>query len=226
MTQAPTDTVAQIPLSGAGEEAGVVGFGIAEIAFLLSLGKGGAADKARETLKVGPELATEQFTAAGASSLLARGLVRVEGEAVVPNAAAEYLAYAFAAGQRWTEVGLFGAEKMEFALYFQAPGVSVLLQPSVLSTWFAVVKGPEASDADMLKQIIDANVLQQPEGAVYLGSATLSEERNFFVRRADGGNWDVAFVRSPGDQDRDPSVDTETLMAHLGTLTVLPDEAE
>ena len=217
-----TETIAQVPLPGTGEEVGAVGFGIAEIAFLLSLGQGPSAERAREILTVGGELAQETFTAAGASSLLARGLVRIEGDSVVPNAAAEYLAYVFAAGRRWTEVGLFGAESIELALYFQAPEVSVLLQPSALSTWFAVVKTPQATDAEMLKQIIDANVAKHPEGAVYLGSSTLTDEQNFFVRPADGSNWDVAHVRAPGDQDREPSVDTAALLQHLERLSTLP----
>jgi hypothetical protein len=203
-------------------EPAVLGFGVAEIAYLLSLGTGPAAEKSRTVLTVGPEMSTPVLLAAGASSLLARGLVRVEGDDVLPNAGAEYVAFALAASYRWTEIGLQNERKPEFALYFQAPEVSVLLQPAALGSWFAVIKDPEAGDVDMLRQVVDRGVSGPGLAAVFFGSSTLTDEVNYFVRRNDDDSWDVAHVAPDGEQHRKPSVGEAVLRADLEDLTRAP----
>lgn len=203
-------------------EPSVLGLGVAEIAYLLSLGAGPAAEKSRSVLTVGTEMTTPVMLAAGASSLLARGLVRVEGDDVIPNGGAEYVAFALAAAYRWTEIGLQNERKPEFALYFQAPEVSVLLQPAALGSWFAVIKDSSATDAEMLRQVIDQGTTGLGLAAVFFGSSTLSRETNYFVRRGDDGDWDVAHVTKGGEQDRKPSIGEATLLADLEALTQAP----
>ncbi|MFJ6000816.1 hypothetical protein [Arthrobacter sp. NPDC092385] len=217
-----TETTPATTSAPAPAEPTVLGFGIAEIAYLLSLGTGPQADKSRRLLTVGPDMTAPVMLAAGASSLLARGLVRVDGDAVIPNAGAEYVAFAFAASYRWTEVGLQNERKPEFALYFQAPEVSLLLQPAALGSWFAVIKDPAATDAEMLRQVIEQGTSALEPAAVLFGSSTLSDETNYFVRRNGGGGWDVAHVTPAGEQQRRPAVSESALLADLQALTQAP----
>ncbi|MEG9249412.1 hypothetical protein V6S67_15090 [Arthrobacter sp. Soc17.1.1.1] len=200
----------------------VLGFGVAEVAFLLSLAEGEQSARSRDALAIGAELSTAVLTAAGASSLLARGLVRVEDGRISPLAGAEYLAYVLAAAERWTRIGLFNEDAFEFAIYVQAREASVLLQPAALSTWFAVIREPGATDADLLLDVVRTNVAAHPSSAVYLGTSTLDGTADFFVRAAGDDLWDTADVPEPGMQDRDPLVPTARLVEKLAALTALP----
>lgn len=204
----------------------VTGFGVAEISYLLSLGEGAEADRSRDVLSVGAEAGSPALVAAGASSLLARGLVRIDGDKVLPGPIANIVSYTFASARRWTQFGIFREDKLDFALYLQAPLVSVLFQPRALSTWFVVIKEPGRTDAELLLESIKTTIAESPDSVVYLRSHTLDDEANLFVRAGEDNSWDVAKVREPGDQDRDPAVSTQDLLNRLVTLTQLPETAD
>lgn len=206
--------------------ANATGFGAAEIAYLLTNSAGAVKAKNIEVMQIRPEVLTEQISALGASSLLARGELTADGDRVELAGAARLLNHTLARAERWTEIALVNDTGVEAALYIQSRELSIFLQPAALSTWFMVVKVPEASDASMLKQIIDTYVSAHPEAAVYFGSQTLGTDKaHFFVRASDGGTWDVAHVESPGEQDRVDGLGTDDLLAQLAELAELPQAA-
>ncbi|NJC23481.1 hypothetical protein BJ994_002557 [Arthrobacter pigmenti] len=204
----------------------VTGFGIAEISYLMSLGEGKSADKTREVMPVGVEASSPGLIAAGASSLLARGLVRIEDDRVLPTALANGVSYTLASAQRWTQFGIFRGDSLDFALYLQAPEMSALFQPRALSSWFVMVRNPARTDAELLLESIKTTISQSPDSVVFLRSHTLDDEANLFVRAGENGVWDVATVREPGDQDRDTAASTAQLLSMLEHLTQLSDPAE
>ncbi len=201
----------------------VAGYGAAEVAYIISQGSPGLREKNAAALQIRPDALTAQIAALGASSLLARGEIVADGGAMELRGGARILNQALNAAVRWTEVAMVNGTGVEAALYVQSRDVSVFLQPAALSTWFMVVKDPQASDAQMLKQVIDSNVARHPESAMYFGSRAASGPKDhFFVRVSGGGLWDVAHVEKPGEQDRTDGVDTEDLLAGLAKLVSLP----
>ncbi|PYI65564.1 hypothetical protein CVV68_17745 [Arthrobacter livingstonensis] len=210
----------------AGQSPAVTGYGAAEIAYLISQGTNGLKEKNAAAMQVRNDVLTEQIAALGASSLLARGEIVADGDAMELRGGARILNQALNAALRWTEVAMVNGTGVEAALYIQARDVSVFLQPAALSTWFMVVKDPQASDAQMLKQILESNVARHPEAAMYFGSETVTGPKDhFFVRASGNGQWDVAHVEKPGEQDRTDGVSAEALLDHLAKLVSLPGEA-
>lgn len=203
----------------------VVGYGAAEVIYLISQGSAGLKERNAEALQVRPDVLTEQIAALGASSLLARGEIVANGEAMELRGGARILNQALNAAVRWTEVAMVNGTGVEAALYIQSRDVSVFLQPAALSTWFMVVKDPQAGDAQMLKQVMDSNLERHPESAMYFGSQLIEGPKDhLFVRASGNGQWDVAQVENPGEQERDDAVPTDRLLARLAELLALPAE--
>lgn len=117
---------------------GVTGFGIAEVAYLLSRHSGSAALKSRGLMVLDELAVQDDFVRAGASSLVARGLLTEgsSGETALLEWAA-FLDYALAAGTTWTEIGINRGGIPDIALVIESPAVIAVLQPRILGTWFA-----------------------------------------------------------------------------------------
>lgn len=214
MTQATT------PQPAADASNTLVQFGIAEVSYLLSLGKSEGSARSREALKINDQYFSTAMVGAGASSLLARGFASVTGDDIDLTGPSQMLAYAFGTAQRWTEMALLGTEEVEAALYIQAPGISVFLQPAALGVWAALFKLPEASDADMLKLIIDTKLSSDAKSALYFGSTALTgEERKLFVRHDESDAWSTAWVTDPNAAPNVTLTSTAGLMATLAELS-------
>lgn len=168
------------------EGADYIGFGAAEVAYLLSRQTGPAIDKAWELLSLQPELTGQEVRAAGASSLLARGLLAVVGDRLELDGAATALLYGFAAAERWTQIGFLSDETADGAILVQAPELSLLLQPRQLGTWYVLFQNPEVAAAEALRVIVDAHLDRAADAAVFLGSETLEASSTLYLRRALG----------------------------------------
>lgn len=208
------------------QNSAVAGYGAAEIAYLVSQGSSVLQKKNAAFLQIRDAIRTEQVAALGASSLLARGEIVAVGESMELRGGARILNQALNAAVRWTEVAMVNGTGVEAAVYLQSRDVSVFLQPAALSTWFMVVKDPQSSDAQMLMQVIESNVAQHPEAAMYFGSESLTGPKDhFFVRKTDDGQWDIAHVKNPGEQDRTDGVSGTALLAELAQLLRFPAES-
>ncbi|TAJ46606.1 MAG: hypothetical protein EPO52_13660 [Herbiconiux sp.] len=222
-----TDTRSWITFEKAVSPADTPAFGAAEVAYAVSLSSGVARQRAERALQIAPGFITEQIAALGASSLLARGELILEGDALQPRGAIRLLIAILQTAERWTEIGLVNEDGIEAALYLQSPELSVFLQPAALSTWSMVVKAPDVADADLLETIITGNAVRHPLGTVYFGTELTgfaldgSEKTHLFVRPTGEGAWDLADVEAPGD-GRSDGVDSAAMRERLASFVALP----
>ncbi|MDF2444497.1 MAG: hypothetical protein JWR01_2700 [Subtercola sp.] len=212
-------------------------FGAGEIAYALSLCSESARARASRFLQVEPGFVTAQIAALGASSLLARGELALDGDALVPSGGIRLLIGVLQNAVRFTEIAMVNASGPEAALYVQSSELSLLLQPGSMSTWAMVVKAPEAEDSALLKQVIDDNARRHPEGVAYFGTELVDVESsgsasagastdNLFVRPAGAFTWDVADVRAADGermvQERSENTSTAAFVERLAAFVRLP----
>lgn len=204
-----------------------VGFGAAEMAYLLSRFEGPTVARTIGLLGLDPK-PTPEFTAAGASSLLARGLVTVEGDQLNLVGPAAVAAYALAATQHWTEVGFMaGRERAaDGALVLQAGDVVGLLRPRALGTWFFMVKRPEVTTSQSVLALGEAFFATHPDGALFLAAQTSEWAATLFLRKLDGGVWELARGEAPfWTADGVETADVSVAMTALDTLLTPPTNA-
>ncbi|RFA09199.1 hypothetical protein B7R54_08140 [Subtercola boreus] len=207
-------------------------FGAGEVAYALSLCSEEARERASRFLQVEPGFVTPQVAALGASSLIARGELTVDGDALVPSGGIRLLIGVLQNAVRFTEIAMVNEAGPEAALYVQSPELSLLLQPGSMGTWSMVVKAPEAADSALLKQVIDDNARRHPEGVAYFGTELVGTgpadavTGNLFVRPAGVFSWDVADVRATDGesvtQERTENTSTAALLDRLADLVRLP----
>ncbi|RFA15049.1 hypothetical protein B7R22_07505 [Subtercola boreus] len=212
-------------------------FGAGEVAYALSLCGEEARARASRFLQVEPGFVTPQIAALGASSLIARGELTVDLDALVPSGGIRLLIGVLQNAVRFTEIAMVNESGPEAALYVQSAELSLLLQPGSMSTWSMVVKAPEAPDSALLKQVIDDNARRHPEGVAYFGTELVGEgptgagfaapsANNLFVRPSGVFAWDVADVRATdGDrvlQERTENTSTAALIERLSDFVRLP----
>lgn len=176
-----------------------VGFGAAEMAYLLSRYEPGAMARVAGLLRVDLAAATPAVLAAGASSLVAHGFAELQGEDVVLRGEAAVLAYALVKGEHWTELGFLAARDQfaDGALMIQAPEAVVLLQPRSLGTWYLVMKDPEVTPRDAVRILAEAYLDSHPGSAVFLGAHTSTWTATMFLRRGDTSAWELVRGAAP-----------------------------
>lgn len=167
-----------------------LGLGIAELGYLLSRFDSAAAHKSVEMLQVNEDYLAPLVTAVGASSLLARGLLHLNGDEIEPTDALSMVNYVLAAAERWVELGFVGEANADGGLLLQAPEASMFLHPLSLGAWQVLVKGRGSSDVKTLRSLVDTHFDTYPAGAVHFGSTTLASVQTLSVRK-DGEYWSV-----------------------------------
>ena len=167
----------------------VIGFGVGEFAYLLNVFEGPARDRSVSVFHAGDMVDDVTLSTAGASSLLARDMATVNGEgALGVTGVAAAVATALGQATRWTEISLLSADTMDNVALIEAPGVSLMLQPRLLGTWFVFAQDPSISAAEATLRVVRQHVEENPDGSAYLVLKTLDGEKNLLIRR-DGGSW-------------------------------------
>lgn len=182
------------------DEEAPLGLGIAELAYLLSRFDSASARKSVEMLHVNEDYLSPLVTAVGASSLLARGLLHVNGDEVEPTEALSLVNYVLAAATRWIELGFVGEADVDGGLLLQSPEASMFLQPLSLGAWQVLVKDRSTSDIRTLRVLVDDHFENNPHGAVHFGSTTFESVQTLSVRM-DEGRWKVALGAGGGRRD-------------------------
>jgi hypothetical protein len=158
------------------------------------------------------------LSTAGASSLLARDLAAVDddGDLGVKGVAA---AVASALGQatRWTEISLLTGESMDNVALLEAPGVSLMLQPRLLGTWFVFAQDPAISSAEATLRVVRQHAEQNPGGSAYLVLKTLASEQHLLIRREE-----TSWTTGVPDFDKDEVAET-TGLDDAGLLAAIED---
>jgi hypothetical protein len=167
----------------------VIGFGVGEFAYLLNVFEGPARDRSVSVFRAEEMIDDVTLSTAGASSLLARDLAAVDddGDLGVKGVAAA-VATALGRATRWTEISLLTGESMDNVALLEAPGVSLMLQPRLLGTWFVFAQDPAISSAEATLRVVRQHVEQNPGGSAYLVLKTLASEQHLLIRREEN-SW-------------------------------------
>ncbi|MBD1544054.1 hypothetical protein G9E11_17795 [Arthrobacter sp. IA7] len=196
----------------------VIGFGVGEFAYLLNVFEGPARDRSVSVFRAEEMIDDVTLSTAGASSLLARDLAAVDddGDLGVKGVAA---AVATALGQatRWTEISLLTGESMDNVAMLEAPGVSLMLQPRLLGTWFVFAQDPALSSAEATLRVVRQHVEQNQGGSAYLVFKTLASEQHLLIRREEN-TWTTGVP----DFDKDEVAETAGL-DDAGLLAAIED---
>jgi len=196
----------------------VIGFGVGEFAYLLNVFEGPARDRSVSVFRAEEMIDDVTLSTAGASSLLARDLAAVDddGDLGVKGVAA---AVATALGQatRWTEISLLTGESMDNVALLEAPGVSLMLQPRLLGTWFVFAQDPAISSAEATLRVVRQHVEQNPGGSAYLVLKTLASEQHLLIRRAE-----TSWTTGVPDFEKDEVAETAGL-DDAGLLAAIED---
>ena len=196
----------------------VIGFGVGEFAYLLNVFEGPARDRSVSVFRAEEIIDDVTLSTAGASSLLARDLAAVDddGDLGVKGVAA---AVATALGQatRWTEISLLTGESMDNVAMLEAPGVSLMLQPRLLGTWFVFAQDPAISSAEATLRVVRQHAEQNQGGSAYLVFKTLASEQHLLIRREEN-TWTTGVP----DFDKDEVAETAGL-DDAGLLAAIED---
>lgn len=164
----------------------VIGFGVGEFAYLLNVFEGPARDRSISVFRAEEMVDDVTLSTAGASSLMARDMATVDedGDLGVTGVAAA-VATALGTGTRWTEIALLTGKAMDNVALLEAPGVSLMLQPRLLGTWFVFAQDPDITSAEATLRVVRQHVEQNHGGSAYLVFKTLGSEQHLLVRRED-----------------------------------------
>jgi hypothetical protein len=182
----------------------VIGFGVGEFAYLLNVFEGPARDRSVSVFRAEEMVDDVTLSTAGASSLMARDMATVDedGDLGVTGVAAA-VATALGKATRWTEISLLTGETMDNVALLEAPGVSLMLQPRLLGTWFVFAQDPAITPAEATLRVVRQHVEQNQGGSAYLVFKSLGSEQHLLIRR-EGDTWTTGIP----DFDKDEVAET------------------
>ncbi|MHA7306660.1 hypothetical protein ACX80E_15700 [Arthrobacter sp. TMN-49] len=169
------------------------GFGIAEIQYMLSRFQNQPAAVAAATLQAEYPAENKDMLLAGASSLLARGLLVAEdGENMSPQGLAAAALYALGNSTRWVSIAFTSTGQGAGVVYLLNNEVNLMMQGRGLGGWFA---SAQQADADLAASWLEMAALfaKDNENAAIIFTATDEEGNlsNVALRTCSGG-WEAA----------------------------------
>jgi len=167
-----------------------IGFGSAEVAYILAQFPSNArAARVADVLGIDPHEVDEIVLAAGASSLLARGLLFLEDDTLVTRDSASVLSSAVSSANAVVGIGFMIADDRfsDGLVLLQSREFSLLLQPRALGTWFALVRAPTISDGEALSIMAHAFREEHAEGQILITSGDLA-----FLLTPDDAGWNIS----------------------------------
>lgn len=169
------------------------GFGIAEIQYMLSRFQNQAAAVGAATLQAEYPAENKDMLLAGASSLLARGLLVAEdGETMSPKGLAAATLYAIGNSTRWVSVAFTSPDQGAGVVYFLNSEVNLMMQGRGLGGWYA---SAQQADADLAAGWLDLAKLFARDNEKAAMIFTCTDEHgnlsNVAMRTCPGG-WEMA----------------------------------
>lgn len=201
------------------------GFGIAEIQYLLSRFSNQAAAVGAATLQAEYPAENKDMLLAGASSLLARGLLAAEdGETMSPKGLAAAALFALGNSNRWVSIAFTSDGQGAGVVYFLNKEVNLMMQGRGLGGWFA---SAQQADADVTASWLEmAKIFDQDnENAAIIFTAT-DEKSNLsnVALRARPGGWEAAAGTGAEQTVQIPGVFSDDEVRTLLTAKLLAEE--
>jgi hypothetical protein len=175
------------------EDKSMGGFGIAEIQYMLSRFQNQAAAVGAAILQAEYPAENKDMLLAGASSLLARGLLVAEdGESMSPTGLAAAALYALGNSTRWVSVAFSSDGQGAGVVYFLSGELTLMLQGRGLGGWFA---SAQQADADLAASWLEmARIFSQENEnstIIFTGTDDGNDLNNVALRTRVGG-WEAA----------------------------------
>lgn len=174
-----------------------IGFGFAEVAALLQLSPGAAASASAAALRVVDEISDTRLVAAGASSLVARGLAFPDAHGALsvggPVAA---VTRALTTAHRRIQISLLVPNETDSVLSVESAEYDILMQPRSHLTWFAMAKRPDITAAEANFYVVQTHCADHPEGGAIVKNLGAPESGELLIK-VEEGTWTVGH-RGPG----------------------------
>lgn len=193
-----------------------LGFGIADLAYVLQLQDTPASVTSAERLRLLPESQDAGLVRAGLSSLIARGLAKVAPDSVVTfDPRVDIVAYTLGHAERWTQLDLLKSSDLgDTVLHVESDKTRLLFQPRTMLTWFAVPQDSGVSAEAAETYLISEHLRENPDGGVRIRTEGTAGQGEFVVKR-DDGNWVCATVENGVVGDQRSAADEKALLGFL-----------
>lgn len=201
-----TDPLAGTPLALAPTPDGMVGLGIAEMAYIASRGTSDAATLSRDFLGLNPP--DDQVAFLGASALTARGFLTGRGtDELEVRSSAALLQIALGTATRWTRIGVLAREADPAVVYLvQTPELAALIEPAALASWWLSFTDDPTVTPRLITELLLGRLEANPEVACIVDSRDLTAIRhNLLVTRAADGELTVSVDVEPGGEGGTPT---------------------
>ncbi len=172
-----------------------VGFGRAEMAYLVQLQETAGSLASASWLRLDAESGSQDLISAGLSSLIARGMATVEGTNVEFDRRVDIVAYTLANATRWTQTDLLlNAQSGDSVLQAESDRTTLLFQPRTMLSWFVLPQDPNVSVEAAQSLIVREHLTKNPDGGVRIRSGLNRSPRQLLIRKSPQG-WTYAVAQ-------------------------------
>jgi hypothetical protein len=172
-----------------------VGFGVAEMAYLVQLQDTDESRASAAWLRLREESENKQLVSAGLSSLIARRMAAVDGTSVEFDAKVDAVAYTLAHAAKWTQLDLLiDEQRADSVLHAGAGKISLIFQPRTMMSWFVLPQDAHFSREAAESFIVREHLHKYPDGGVKVRSGRIPSSRQLLIRR-DTGGWAHAIAQ-------------------------------
>ncbi|MDF2052381.1 hypothetical protein [Arthrobacter sp. Cr_A7] len=172
-----------------------VGFGFADMAYILQLESTRASETSASWLRLADETRDPGLVRAGLSSLIARGLATVAPDLTVSfDTRLDVVAYTVANAERWTQLDLLdSAETGDTVLHIESDKTKLLFQPRTMLAWFALPQDPDVAPEAAQSFVVREHLREHAHGGVRIRTLGSMGPAELLVRREDS-HWICAPV--------------------------------
>lgn len=172
-----------------------IGFGIAEMAYILQLQDTAAATESATWLRLKDESANLDMIRAGLSSLVARRMAMANAESELSfTPQVDVVAYTLAKAARWTQIDLLQSAVLgDSVLHVESDRTKLLFQPRTMQAWFVLPQDPATSAEAAQSYVVRDHLATHPDGGVRLRTSGPQGQYELLVRKEAKG-WVCATV--------------------------------
>lgn len=193
-----------------------IGYGFAEIATLAAMVPSDATTASAEALRVSEYVGNPDMVAAGASSLVARGLATVEtGGDIAVSGPTAAVAAALSSATRRMEISLITEELTDSVIGIESPDLHLLFQPRAYLTWWAMAQRPGLSGAEADFFIVREHLRIHPRGGATVRRREDASGRTLYIKNGNG-SWTIGLSTAADDDVTETAgLDDAALLAQI-----------